>query len=347
MLNCPDLQPIQDLEERYYTLSTVRGGMGEVRIAFDRHIGPGMLNTASQLLNKCRGLSPANIKAEGPLAICDNDRLKITIHIALGLINTARNLRNDAMAAIKLIRADLSTKRAIDSFRYEARLWLEIARHPNIVKLREIIKLPNRLALILEYVDGGTLRDLISMGKPLGLPRALEIAADICNGMDYLHSSLGILHRDLKPENVLMSFDGTAMIADFGLGLAKYTIGVGASPSHGGTPAYMPPEQIDNPTTVDERADIFSFGVVLFEMLNGQRGYQERVDHATLRNAPPQLQELVIRCLDRDRQNRPDSFREIRAYLHDIVNSMNLTFPLSPSPELSWESALLAGATKL
>jgi len=345
--NIRDFQVLQDMEERYYTLSIIPGGMGEVRIALDRHLAPVTLMSVSQILEKCHGLNPDNLKAEGPFTLSDKDRLKITINIVLGLINTALNFRNDGMVAIKLIRPDLSTERAIDTFRYEARVWLEIARHRNIVKLKEIVRLPNQLALILEYVDSGTLRDLISIEKPLGLSRTLEIAMDICDGMDYLHSTLGILHRDLKPENVLMSLDGTAMITDFGLAKAKQSPGFVGSPAHGGTPEYMPPEQEKNPSTVDERADIFPFGVVLYEMATGKRPCKGRIDHDKLTKVPRQLQDIVVQCLSLDYQKRPSSFRVIKGYLNEIVKDMNLVFPLSPNPELPWEHALLVWCNRV
>src|SRR5262245_48472313 len=208
-------------------------------------------------------------------------------------------------------------------FTREARL-LAALNHPNIGAIYELEESSDIRALVLELVEGDTLAERIERSRG-GLPivEALEIAKQIAAALDAAHEK-GIVHRDLKPANIKISSDGLVKVLDFGLGKALIE-GANSPPSRHetreglilGTPAYMSPEQARG-LAVDKRADIWSFGCVLFEMLTGHEAFagedvadtlgrvlQREPDWRLLSDAmPPTVRRLVVRCLDKDRNKR-------------------------------------------
>jgi WD40 repeat protein len=181
----------------------------------------------------------------------------------------------------------------------EANSWTELGLHPNIAYCYYVRNIEDIPHIVVEYVDGGNLRQWIEDGKCIDYRTNLDLAIQFCHGMEYAHSK-GMIHRDIKPENVLMTKDGTLKITDFGL-VRSQGPGTGDRRSssrdqesgvrseeegrktvdHGlttvgtfmGTPGYISPEQAESAHHVDERADIFSFGVCLYEMFCGNKPY--------------------------------------------------------------------------
>jgi formylglycine-generating enzyme required for sulfatase activity len=196
--------------------------------------------------------------------------------------------------------------------------------HPNVCTVHEIGETDEgRLFLAMAFVDGESLRDRIDRG-PLPLAEALAIALQIASGLDAAHER-GIVHRDVKPANVMVGRDGVVKLVDFGIAkLAGSTLTVaGATP---GTAAYMSPEQARS-EPVDRRTDIWSLGVVLFEMLTGSRPFHGDTDAAILHaiaasppdrlalrrdGVPPALERIVARALEKARDRRFTSAREMR-----------------------------------
>jgi tetratricopeptide (TPR) repeat protein len=184
--------------------------------------------------------------------------------------------------------ADAQTR---DLFRKEAGIWVELERHPYLVRAYFVDEISGRLYIAMEYIAPNkqginTLAGYLQR-RPPDLAQSLRWAIQICYGMEYAHSKGIRAHRDIKPENIMIGQDGTAKITDFGLAsvlgasLAKPGIGLDArkegifmsgQTQKGvgfGTPTHMPPEQFDNAAGCDERSDIYAFGAVLFQMASG------------------------------------------------------------------------------
>ncbi len=198
--------------------------------------------------------------------------------------------------------------------------------HPSIVRIFDICNDPKHgYLVIMQYVAGPMLRELLS--KPLPIKRAVEIAVRICGGLIHAHSR-GIVHRDIKPTNILMSAEGEPLIADFGLALAPAQM----YEPEGGTPRYMSPEQIRNETKrIGPSSDIFSTGVLLYEMLAGRVPFTgvtaEAIAQATLEQSPipvPTLNADVPIELDRIvrralRKNLKDRYSSMEAFQAELI----------------------------
>ncbi len=187
----------------------------------------------------------------------------------MGAVYEARELELDRLVAIKLLPLEVSTNQDFaERFRREARAMAKL-NHPNIIAIYDFGTTPeDHLFFVMEYVDGADLQDMIR-GPGVSPALALEIVASVCDALAYAHGK-GVVHRDIKPANVMISVDGQVKVADFGL--ARLT-DPGPDPSGHtvtgailGTPDYMAPEQ-KHGMQVDHRADIYSLGVMLYEML--------------------------------------------------------------------------------
>ena len=220
-------------------------------------------------------------------------------------------------------------------FQREAQVLASL-NHPNIAQIHGIEEDKGTRALVLELVEGPTLADRISKG-PIPLDEALPIAKQIAEALEAAHEA-GVIHRDLKPANIKVREDGTVKVLDFGLAKAldpSATADPAESPTLTaaatqmgmimGTAAYMSPEQARGKST-DRRADIWSFGVVVFEMLSGRRAFQGRDVSETLAaviqsvpewhvlpaETPPRLSNLLHRCLEKEPTQRVQAIGDIR-----------------------------------
>ena len=229
----------------------------------------------------------------------------------------------------------------------EANSWVELGLHPNIAYCYYVRNIEDVPHIVVEYVDGGNLLEWIADGKCLDYKTNLDLALQFCHGMEWAHKK-GMIHRDIKPENVLMTKDGLLKITDFGLvrGGDGPTAGAGRTTASKqvddsnlttigdfmGTAGYMAPEQAKDAAGVDERADIFSFGVCMYEMFCGARPYdttvgekQEPPEPAKVSlddNFPPDLAELLKQCIQWNRDDRPGKFEDIRRELISIRQSL-------------------------
>lgn len=196
---------------------------------------------------------------------------------AMATVYLARDVRNQQSVAIKIMHGALANALGTERFLRE----IEIARslsHPNIVPVSDSGNAGELLYYIMPYVEGESLFDRLERERQLPLEDALRITHDVAGALGYAHSR-GVLHRDVKPENVLLA-GGRALVADFGLaraiGAADYQK-LTATGIMVGTVYYMSPEQLRGDRNLDQRADIYGLGCILYEMLTGEPPYAGRV----------------------------------------------------------------------
>jgi serine/threonine protein kinase len=254
----------------------------------------------------------------------------------MGEVYRARDSRLGRHVALKILPPEFANDAdRLARFKQEARV-LAALNHPNIAQIFGFEDLHSAQALVLELVEGETLAERIARG-PLPLTEAADVARQVALALEASHEA-GVIHRDLKPSNIKLRADGTVKVLDFGL--AKSVAGMPAgdetmtSPAKTelgvilGTAAYMAPEQAKG-RPVDKRADIWAYGVVLFEMLAGGRLFEadsvvETIGLVTTRDpdwnrlpatTPPRVRELLARCLDRDPRTRLRDIGEARVLL--------------------------------
>jgi serine/threonine protein kinase/tetratricopeptide (TPR) repeat protein len=260
----------------------------------------------------------------------------------MGEVYRAHDTRLGRDVAIKVLTAQTATDaERLQRFDREARTTAALS-HPNIVTIHAIERLDDVLCIVMELVEGRPLSEAIPKGG-LPLERFFDIAIQIADALSAAHEK-GITHRDLKPANVMVTADGRVKVLDFGLaklgemvaapatGAALPTMAITGQGQILGTVAYMSPEQAQG-ATVDPRSDLFSAGIVLFEMATGERPFKGDNSVSVLsailkdtpasvtdlkRDIPPELSRLIRRCLEKDPGRRIQTARDLRNELQDL-----------------------------
>jgi len=264
----------------------------------------------------------------------------------MGVVYRAHDERLDRDVAIKVLpEAVAQDEERLARFEWEAKAVGSL-NHPNILTVHEIDTFEGQPFIVTELLEGETLREVVGKGG-ISSRKAVEYARHIAKGLAAAHDK-GITHRDLKPENIFLTQDGHIKILDFGLAkllqLDAEPGDVGELPTETlrtgpgivmGTPGYMAPEQLQG-KTVDHRSDIFSFGVVLYEMLAGRRPFQgdskAQVAASVLRNEPqllsnsvsavsPTLDRIVQQCLEKRPEDRFESARDLAHMLKAVSDT--------------------------
>jgi type II secretory pathway pseudopilin PulG len=263
-----------------------------------------------------------------PLPVADVAKLFPQLEIleclgrgGMGAVYEARQPRLDRIVALKILSPEKQgNQKFAERFEREARALAKL-HHPNIVTVYDFGEADGNFYLLMEFVDGLTLRQLLQTRK-LSPPEALAIVPKICEALQYAHEQ-GIVHRDIKPENILMDKEGRIKIADFGI--AKILgDGDGANLTAEqviGTPHYMSPEQIERPQTVDHRADIYSLGVVFYEMLTGELPLGKFQPPSKKVQIDVRLDEIVLRALEKEPERRYQQASEVKTQVETVANS--------------------------
>ncbi len=244
-------------------------------------------------------------------------------HGGTSVVYLARERASNAEVAIKLIRSKyLGDEEAMGRFAREAR-FLERLVHPNIVRVRDVLELGDAgLALVMAHVAGRTLKELIREDGRLEPNRVERFTRDIARALGAAHA-MGIVHRDVKPENVFVDPEDRPLLADFGL--ARSMTGDSQLTMAGvaiGTPAYMPPEQIEG-ASLDARGDIYSLGLVAWEMLTGHRPWEG---------------ESLYAILYRQRYEQLPDVRDLRDDVPDSLGDA-IAVAIEKNPAMRWQSA--------
>ncbi len=223
----------------------------------------------------------------------------------MGAVYRARHKELDRHVALKVLTVVEDDPAFDERFAREARAMASL-NHANIAAVHDFGKAGDFTYLMLEFVDGVNVREMIRSGSTA--PReALGMVGQICSALQYAHDK-GVVHRDIKPENILVSKSGEVKLVDFGLaklvGLDEEGMGLTGTHQAMGTFHYMAPEQYEKPLEVDHRADIFSLGVVFYELLTGELPVGRFSAPSEVVQVDVRLDEVVLRTLEKEPQKR-------------------------------------------
>ena len=230
----------------------------------------------------------------------------------MGTVYKARQTRLNRIVALKVLSPTLaSDPRFVERFSREAKALGQLS-HPNIVDVYDTGVHEKVPYLIMEYVEGTSLRKLLAQGR-LSPELSLRIVPQICDALQYAHKH-GVIHRDIKPENILVDPKNVVKIADFGLAKLSDTDATRLTRTQMvmGSPHYMAPEQVENPATVDHRADIYSLGVIFYEMLTGELPLGRFKAPSERAEVDRRLDPVVMKSLEKEPQHRYQSAGEIK-----------------------------------
>ncbi len=275
------------------------------------------------------------------MSVGDTQNIKIIQTIASGgtaVLHKAVQTSLDRIVAVKRLHKHLT-----DDENFTRRFILEAKAaasldHPNIVHVIDFGRGEDGYEIIMEFVDGDSIKEVLDRWRPIKCDLALSIVHQICMGLEHAHAK-GIVHRDIKPGNVMLTQYGRVKITDFGLAkLTEAAASHTADDSIIGTPLYMSPEQAFG-ESVDQRSDLFSLGTVLYELVSGRQpfssenymGIIQNIIHKDIPSVrelnpeiPPEIDAIVSRALSKDRERRFQSAREFREAIEEFVGIIEL-----------------------
>ncbi len=256
----------------------------------------------------------------------------------MGKVYKVEDVELKEKVALKLIRPEISAdKNTVERFQNELKFARKIV-HKNVGRMYDLGKEEGSHYITMEYVEGQDLKGLIRQSGQLAIGTTISITKQICEGLVEAHR-LGVVHRDLKPSNIMIDKDGQARIMDFGIARSLGGKGITGAGVMIGTPEYMSPEQVEG-KEVDQRSDIYSLGVILFEMVTGRVPFEGDtpftvgvkhkseipVDPREMNaQVPEDLSRIILKCLGKERDARYQSAGEIRSELVRIAEGLPTT----------------------
>jgi predicted Ser/Thr protein kinase len=316
--------------------------------------------SAWQMVLLPRAGAPEIRKAETLMSIQSVGRYEIIGELgrgAMGVVYKAQDPTIGRTVALKTMRIDvhgLETDEVLRRFKNEARA-AGLLNHPNIVTIYDAGEQAGMFYIAMEFIEGTTLHALITEKRVLPAEEIIQISRQICKGLDYAHSN-GIIHRDIKPANIMITAEGTVKIMDFGI--AKAGGGMTSTGQVLGTPNYMSPEQVKG-KVLDGRSDLFSFGVVLYEMVTGEKPFAGQnvttIIYKIVNETPiaprdldvtihPGLSMVVAKALAKPPDDRYQTGAEL---IRDLENYKSVGSSLSPTAVLPTSAVNLSEATQL
>jgi len=268
---------------------------------------------------------------------------------AMGIVYKARDPDINREVAIKTIRFDLVSegttrnevmKRFIKEAQSAGRLT-----HPNIITIYDVGKEKDLTYIVMQYIEGQSLQGMIASGRKFTPQEIIQLMNQLCDALDYAHQH-GIVHRDIKPANILLNKEGKPFVVDFGIARIE-TSTLTQSGTIIGTPSYMSPEQVMG-RKVDNRSDIFSLGIILYELLTGKRPFDGEnittiiykiVNEEPLplvkvkKDAPAGFEHIIEKALAKDPTNRYQACSELKTDLHDLIQLTEKTMTISLGQE--------------
>ena len=257
----------------------------------------------------------------------------------MGTVYAGVDLHTAQEVAIKFLKRDSidHDPQSLNRFRREGAILLEL-NHPNIIKVLDVVECAEEPCIVMELVRGGTVADLIQQSGPLSIKQTLDIALECSDALARAHH-LSVIHRDVKPSNIFLDMEGCPYLADFGLAQQADMPALTATHAVVGTLSYMSPEAY-NGQVLNSQTDIWSFGVMLFEMLAGIRPFRGKTVMETLKailteppnpdleglrpDIPESLAILIYKMLEKDPGRRIDSMRRVASFSEDLQNGKSL-----------------------
>jgi serine/threonine protein kinase/tetratricopeptide (TPR) repeat protein len=256
----------------------------------------------------------------------------------MGKVYKVHDTKIKEKIALKLIKPEIAKdKKTLERFSNELKFARKI-RHKNICQMFDLGEENETHFITMEFVEGQDLKKLIRQTGQLAIGTTINIAKQVCDGLDEAHK-LGVVHRDLKPSNIMIDADGNARIMDFGIARSIEGKGITGAGVMIGTPEYMSPEQVEG-KEVDQRSDVYSLGVILYEMVTGQVPFEGDtpftigVKHKSETPKNPKelnanlsddLSSLILRCLEKDKGERYQGAEEVSSELANIEKGIPTT----------------------
>ncbi|MFO7980407.1 MAG: protein kinase [Candidatus Aminicenantes bacterium] len=316
---------------------------------FCRNCGTSLTSSSKASTSDTRTLITPKINLRGGSTFAD--RYQIIEKLGkggMGSVYKAKDINIDENIALKILNPEVSSdEQTIKRFRNELKLTRKIS-HRNICRVYDLSEYEGTYYISMEYVSGEDLKSLIHRIGQLTVGKAVIITRQICEGLNEAHR-LGVVHRDLKPQNVMIDREGNAIIMDFGIARSMKSKGLTEDGAIVGTPEYMSPEQVEG-KEVDGRSDIYSLGIILYEMLTGRIPFEGKTPLSVAvkqksekpidpRRINPQIPEkisrLILKCLQKKQDDRYQDVSGLLKELEDIEKQMPDTDKVLPKRKTS------------